>query len=420
MNFMQQAAARESIADDVILVDAVDLPQDSVEGILSDVQADTKQIDSLDSDAALMSEDGDETEAQLDALDDAQDAADGVAPEDGSEPMEADADMSEDAAKAVEVAQESIRRRWFPNKPSVARESFGATHRRTAVRESLWDTIKQFLRNAVEWIKAQFRKLKDRWLKFSNKGKSIQKKSKAFDAAIRKLGSKKKDDISGAFIKQLSIGKDFKGEDTGLLSKALAESGSMQVAQAGVLDGMSALMDKVAANPKVDEVNHQIAALSDEFGEEVGKDEHVLGGKFIKIEASESDGELATVSFIDDETEVASEVKTPTIQTMHNVNTFFNKLGIEIEKRVKAYHDNEKKADKYRTGIEKILKRVDNIKVGEDKALEEAVRKLRVAVNGANSSVSFTERVCAHILTTLTAGTNGYLGAAIGAYDKSK
>lgn len=420
MNFMQQAAARESIADDVILVDAVDLPQDSVEGILSDVQSDTKQIDSLDSDAALMSEDGDETEAQLDALDDAQDAADGVAPEDGSEPMEADADMSEDAAKAVEVAQESIRRRWFPNKPSVARESFGATHRRTAVRESLWDTIKQFLRNAVEWIKAQFRKLKDRWLKFSNKGKSIQKKSKAFDAAIRKLGSKKKDDISGAFIKQLSLGKDFKGEDTGFLNGGLAFSGGMQKAQADILDGMSALMDKVAASPNVEQVNHQIDALNDEFGKEVGKDESIVGGKFIKIEASESDGELATVSFIDDETEVASEVKTPSIQTMHNVNTFFNKLGIEIEKRVKAYHDNEKKADKYRTGIEKILKRVDNIKVGEDKALEESVRKLRVAVNGANSSVSFTERVCAHVLTTLTAGTNGYLSAAIGAYDKSK
>lgn len=176
MNFMQQRAARESIADDIILVDAVDLPQDSVEGILSDVQSDTKQIDSLDADGQLMAEDGDETEATLGVLDEAQAAADGETPEDGSDPMEVEDDMSEDAAEAVEVAQESIRRRWFPHKASVAQESFGARHRRTAVRESLWDTIKQFLRNAIEWIKAQFRKLKDRWLKFSNKGKSIQKK----------------------------------------------------------------------------------------------------------------------------------------------------------------------------------------------------------------------------------------------------
>ncbi|ANZ50247.1 hypothetical protein PHOBOS_57 [Erwinia phage vB_EamM_Phobos] len=420
MNFMQQRAARESIADDVILVDAVDLPQDSVEGILSDVQSDTKQIDSLDADAQLMAEDGDETEATLGVLDDAQAAADGAEPEDGEDPMEVDEDMSDEAAKNVEVAQESIRRRWFPHKTSVAQESFGATHRRTAVRESLWDTIKQFLKNAVEWIKAQFRKLKDRWLKFSNKGKSIQKKSKAFDAAIRKLGAKKKEDISGAFIKQLSEGKSFKGEDTGYLNAQLTGAIAFQKAQGDILEGMAAVMSKVDSSPSAATVNTQVDAVNAEFGRDIGGSHSVIGGKFVKIEASESDGELATVSLVDDEAEAASEVKTPSTSTMHNVNTFFNKLGIEIEKRVKAYHDNEKKADKYRTGIEKILKRVDTIKVGEDKDLEEAVRKLRVSINGANSAVSFTERTVAHVLSTLTAGVNGFLGAAIGAYDKSK
>lgn len=421
MNFMQQRAARESIADDIILVDAVDLPQDSVEGILADVQSDTKQIDSLDADGQLMAEDGDETEAQLSVLDEAQAAADGETPEDGSDPMEADEDMSEDAAEAVEVAQESIRRRWFPNKPSVARESFGAQHRRTAVRESLWDTIKQFLKNAIEWLKAQYRKLKDRWLKFSNKGKSIQKKSKAFDAAIRKLGAKKKDEVSGAFVKQLSLGKAFKGNDTGVLSHELGRVTGFQAFQTGVLDEVTKLVDSVAA-AGANAV--AVTAIMDQVSKEAEKattdNTSIIGGKFVKVENSESDAEMATVSLIDDEAEAESEVPTPTIQQLNSINTFFNKLGIEIEKRVKAYHANEQKAEKYRTGIEKVLRKVDNIKVGEDKELTEAVRQLRVAVNGCNSMVSFVERVSAHVLSTLTAGTNGYLAAGIAAYDKSK
>lgn len=423
MNFMQQRAARESIADDIILVDAVDLPQDSVEGILSDVQSDTKQIDSLDADGQLMAEDGDETEATLGVLDEAQAAADGETPEDGSDPMEVEDDMSEDAAEAVEVAQESIRRRWFPHKASVAQESFGARHRRTAVRESLWDTIKQFLRNAIEWIKAQFRKLKDRWLKFSNKGKSIQKKSKAFDAAIRKLGTKKKDEISGSFIKQLSVGKSFKGNDTAFLNAELTKVIGFQAFQAGVLDGISAIVEKAAAGTVT---AAQVRGAMEESGKDAEKEvggngeESIIGGKFIKVEASESDAEMATISLIDDEAEAESEVPTPAIPQMNNVNTFFNKLGIEIEKRVKAYHANEQKAEKYRSGIEKVLRKVDNIKVGEDKELEEAVRQLRVAVNGANSMVSFVERVAAHMLVSLTAGVNGYLAAGIAAYDKSK
>lgn len=421
MNFMQQRAARESIADDIILVDAVDLPQDSVEGILSDVQSDTKQIDSLDADGQLMAEDGDETEATLGVLDEAQAAADGEAPEDGSDPMEVEDDMSEDAAEAVEVAQESIRRRWFPHKATVAQESFGATHRRTAVRESLWDTIKQFLKNAIEWIKAQFRKLKDRWLKFSNKGKSIQKKSKAFDAAIRKLGSKKKDEISGAFIKQLSQGKTFKGSDTGFLNEQLGIVTGFQEAQAAILTTIGGVVDKAAAGTvTAEQVRGSMGEASAEATRTGGNERSILGGKFVKIEQSESDAEMATVSLVDDEAEAETEVPTPSIQQMNNVNTFFNKLGIEIEKRVKAYHSNEQKAEKYRNGIEKVLRKVDNIKVGEDKELEEAVRQLRVAVNGCNSMVSFVERIAAHILVSLTAGVNGYLGAAIGAYDKSK
>ncbi|MUY36967.1 hypothetical protein GLN57_24975, partial [Shigella flexneri 2a] len=175
-NFAKTRAARESMeATATVVPDGIELPAESVEGTLADIEHDTKPIEALDADAELLAEDGDETDAQLDVLDEAQAAADGEgAGEDGEDPMDAEEDMPDDAATALDVAQESIRSRWnFDHRSSVAHESYGSRNRRQVARESLWDDIKAFLKRIWEWLKEQGRKIKDRWLKFSNQGKSI-------------------------------------------------------------------------------------------------------------------------------------------------------------------------------------------------------------------------------------------------------
>ncbi|MCT7476063.1 hypothetical protein N5V81_13855 [Escherichia coli] len=48
------------------------------------------------------------------------------------------------------------------------RESYGARKHNQVARESLWDDIKAFLQRIFDWLKEQGRKIKDRWLKFSN------------------------------------------------------------------------------------------------------------------------------------------------------------------------------------------------------------------------------------------------------------
>ncbi|EEQ1107345.1 hypothetical protein HC155_004742, partial [Salmonella enterica] len=99
-NFYKNKIARESMeANSTVVPDGIELPAESIEGTLADIEHDTKPIEALDADAELLSEDGDETDAQLDVLDEAQASADGEGVgEDGEDPMDAEEDMPDDAA----------------------------------------------------------------------------------------------------------------------------------------------------------------------------------------------------------------------------------------------------------------------------------------------------------------------------------
>lgn len=420
MNFKQRQAARESVSDDIILVDQVDLPQDTVEGALAEVEEDTKQIDISVGDAEVMAEDGDEIDDQLSALDEQQAAADGTAPaedDEGNPPVEAEDDMSDDAVNKLDVAVESIRRRWMMNdRPSVAQESFSATHKRTAARESLWDTIKQFLKDIIDWVKEQFAKLKSRWIKFRNQGKSIQKRSKQFDAVIRNLGTKKKDDVSGPFIKQLSAGAAFKGADVSALNAALGAVAVFQSAQEGALTNAKAIVDQVVA------AKTALTSLPSVFdGNASAMAGEIIGGKVVKIEKPEhGEADDMEMTIVDTEADIETSVTTPTVQQLNSLNTFFNKLGIEIEKRCNAWDKIERASKSYTQSMEKLSSQIDKMKVDEDAALTENARKARRAISHANSQVSRCESIATHLVKSLSAGVNGYISAGIGAYEKRK
>lgn len=419
MNFKQRQAARESVSDDIILVDQVDLPQDTVEGALAEVEADTQQIDLSVSEADTMTEDGDEIDDQLSALDSQQAAADGTAPEEddeGNPPVDAEDDMSDEAVEKLDVAVESIRRRWMMNdRPTVAQESFSAKHKRTAARESLWDTIKQFLKDIIDWVKEQFAKLKTRWIKFRNSGKSMQKRSKQFDAAIRNLGSKKKDNVSGSFIKQLSIGAQFKGDDVSTLNTALTSVATFQDIQVTALESVKDLVQRtVDSKGALKKNGSPLDGNANLAGE-------VLGGKVIKIEDVEGgEADDKTITFVDTEATAETEVSTPSIQQLNSLNTFFNKLGVEVEKRCNAWEKIERASKAYTQAMEKLSTSLDKLKVDENPELTENARKARRAISHSNSLVSRCEAVSSHLVKTLSAGVNGYIAAGIGAYDKRK
>ena len=422
-NFWQRKVAREDAGTDIV-PDNTELPLESVEGVLSEVASDTAVIDQQDNEAALLTEDADETDEQYAAVD-----ADVKAADAGEEGVEED--IPEDAVEQIDVAQESVRRRWgLNNRQTCARESYGSTNRRVAVRESLWDDIKAFFRRIWEWLKAQGRKIKDRWINFHNQGKTIQKRSKKFDAAIRQLGSIKsgQDELKGGFIKQLSVGGKFVGSDTNVLNAQLAKVGTLPATVEALLKEGQEQVEELTAtrvateSKKKNKGNKPGAAVVQEIVQEKAREfstgvTELLGSQAVKVEG---EGDDFSISLIDSEKDVETEVKTPAIAAMNSINTFYNKLGIEVEKRAKAYEKTDASREKYQKAIEKLLNKVDKVDAKDNADAVEAIRKLRGEVSKANGATGLLERVAANSITCMTSGINGYLSAAIAAYDKRK
>ncbi|ELW5301114.1 hypothetical protein SH780_000110 [Shigella flexneri] len=419
-NFYKNKIARESMeSTSTVVPDGIELPAESVEGTLADIEHDTKPIEALDADAELLAEDGDETDAQLDVLDEAQAAADGEgAGEDGEEPMDAEEDMPDDAATALDVAQESIRSRWnFEHRSSVAHESYGSRNRRQVARESLWEDIKAFLGRILDWLKEQGRKLKDRWLKFHNQGKSIQARAKKYDEVIRKLGKQKKDEISGGFIKSLSIDGKFVGDNIPKLKGILNQVSSFYSAKMPAMAAKAAevVSDVTKGNGvKVEKLKADFTELSKQDSLQNFK----LGNMAVKTEYDNEGGFSST--FVEAENSVETSVKTPSVGELAKINALFNEVGKQIEKNVQDYRKVESARKTFEDNIDKLLKEVDKVKIDEKPELTEGVRAARRFITSVNQGLSLGEKVIASTQKHLAGGLNGYLSAGIGAYEKSK
>ena len=419
-NFYKNKIARESMESTATVVpDGIELPAESVEGTLADIEHDTKPIEALDADAELLAEDGDETDAQLDVLDEAQAAADGEgAGEDGEDPMDAEEDMPDDAATALDVAQESIRSRWnFDHRSSVAHESYGSRNRRQVARESLWEDIKAFLGRIWEWLKEQGRKIKDRWLKFSNQGKSIQARAKKYDEVIRKLGKQKKDEISGGFIKSLSIDGKFVGDNIPKLKGILSQVSTFYSTKMPSMAAKAAEMvsDVTKGNgAKVEKLKADFTELAEKDSQQNFK----LGNMALKTEYDNEGGFSST--FVAAENSVETSVKTPSAGELAKINAFFNEVGKQIEKNVQDYRKVESARKTFEDNIDKLLKEVDKVKIDEKPELAEAVRAARRYITSINQALSLGEKVIASTQKHLAGGLNGYISAGIAAYEKSK
>ncbi|ANZ49153.1 hypothetical protein HUXLEY_71 [Erwinia phage vB_EamM_Huxley] len=423
-NFAQKRAARESIeGTGTVVPDGLELPAESVEGILAELAEKERDIDTTDSEHDVLIEDGNETDAQLDAVD----AADDAAAEPADDKMEAEEDMPDEAAEALDVAQESIRRRWgFDHRTSVARESYGSRNRRSVARESLWEDIKAFLKRAWEWLKEQGRKIKDRWLKFSNQGKSVQGRSKKFGEQIKNLGKQKsgKDKLSGGFIKDLTIAGKFEGTNTAAIDAVFTKHGDYAKLQDGVLGEMTSAVDEMANASEADfaKTGKTAKELATLMSSDIKGEQQLFGNQVFKVDVEVSDeGESFEVSttVVEADHSVESDISTPSVAQLSTVNTFFNKVGVEIEKKVKAYHATNQKRDRYEAAIEKLLKKVDGVKIdAENGEFSKCVRLIRKMIGATNQFLGAAERADASNTKNIVSGLNGLLVAGIAAYEK--
>lgn len=392
-NFWKQKVAQES-ANASLEPGSIELPEEAVETHLGEAQEDTAEIELLDRDGAILEDDADETDAQIDLVDEAEEESE---------------DMSEDEVESLDVAQESIRKRWGMERSSIAQESAGSSRsRRTVARESLVDDAKTLIKRFIEWLKELGRKAKERWMKFHNAGKTIQARSKKFEAKLRSLGSKKKDTITGGFIKQLSKGGEFLGGNQAELKGQLSFAKDAMEAQTAIYEKAKNLVDDTLAGKEG--VATEILAVVKSKGIKGTK---LVGGMQIDVkEESESNA----IQFTEDTADVKDEVPTPSSTELASLNDFYNVIGKDLEKQLQDF----RKTDKAREALEKVMDKVLSAigkKEGEEGG-EKAGRVARKLAQAAASNAQLIAKAGAHVWKTLPSGVNGYLSAGIGAYGK--
>lgn len=392
-NFWKKQVAQES-ANATLEPGSIELPEEAVETHLAEVQEDTAEIELLDRDGAILEDDADETDAQTDLVDEGEEAGE---------------DMTEDEVESLDVAQESIRKRWGIERRSVAQESAGSSRsRRVVARESLVEDAKTLVKRFIEWLKEIGRKAKERWLKFHNAGKTIQGRSKKFEAKLRNLGSKKKDTISGGFIKQLSKGGDFIGNNMAEMKSQLSLAKDSLEAQTALYAHGKEIVDKILGGETG--VAGDILRTIQSKGLKGTK---VVGGMQINFK---EESESTVVEFTEDSSEVKDEVSTPSSSELASLNDFYNLLGKDLEKQLQDF----RKTDKARTDLEKVMDKVVAAigkKEGEEGG-EKAARVARKMAQATASNAQLVSKAGAHIWKTLPSGVNGYLSAGIGAYGK--
>ncbi|WP_202979812.1 hypothetical protein, partial [Salmonella enterica] len=90
-----------------------------------------------------------------------------------------------------------------------------------AAQEGWKETLKDLFERFVELCKAVIAKAKELKLKYINVGKSAQKRAKAYQEMLRKLGKQKKENIAAGFISKLYIEEEFGASNSIVIAKEL-------------------------------------------------------------------------------------------------------------------------------------------------------------------------------------------------------
>jgi phiKZ-like phage internal head proteins len=425
-NFYQRKVAQESVGEGENNIDSLSaiVPvEENLDQQLADLASEDQGLDALAKDGVTLNDDIERTEGAVEAA--------ASAEAEGEE-------LGEETVSAVDVAQESIRRRWGIMGEKVACEAFRRSRGRThAAGESWRETLKELYKRFVEFLKGVKNKIKDLRLKYFNAGKTAQKRGKEFAERVRKLGKKKSDNISGSFITKLSV--DGKFDLDGSISTAQSVAGGGK--SKAVLEKIKALSTTATAmmNKEGDSYKFSDGAKSVElFGSASTKlralpqfeddtasgSVHALpgnaylqaGSKQLTTPAgSEEYFVLAFTTTGDSSTE--KQIDTPATASLSKGATALERIGKDYEKLLQDFRNYEAEMDRLESAAEKAANAFD--KQTED----DARTKLAAARTIADASVRNFQtafRATNYVVRTVIDGLNGFVGAGIGAYESSK
>lgn len=428
-NFMKRKIARESIESDVELdgLTNVEQPEENLETQLSELADEDSQLDQLMTDGDVLAEDTEVAERHVEIAERAE--------EDGEE-------LSETAAAAIEVAQESIRRRWAISSPRVARESFRAGRGATRVATESWkDTLKDLWKRFLELVQAAIDKGHDLLLKITNVGKSAVARSKKYEKAIDNLGSKKKDEISGGFVTKLAMDGKFepvasmdtaKALVTGGKAKAMAEAAGKMIVGAAKYSVVAAdgqdpkvvdLDGKEVSLPS--KVSGKIKTLPGLEPEEGGTTSYSVmalpgnnyiqyGKKELNVAEGKSDFHTVVVFLAAGDQADETTAKTPTGAELRAANGALKSIGEGYEKILKDFrslNDNMKKA---KSEVQKAVDKFDRSKEEN----RDYLRNARTIAQDALRSCQATNKAVHTTVRNVISGLSGYIGAGIAAYER--
>ncbi|QVW55152.1 hypothetical protein pEaSNUABM29_00108 [Erwinia phage pEa_SNUABM_29] len=422
-NFAQRKIARESVEATGDVIDGISNVEPAEENIdvqLAEVASIDGQLDQLDGDQETLAADTERTEAAIDAAD---------------EKVENGEEMSEEAIAHAEVAQESIRKRWGIDRTKLARESYRRGRGMTKAAQEGWkETLKDLYKRFVELCKAVLAKAKELKLKYFNVGKSAQKRAKAYQEAIRKLGKQKKETISGGFISKLSIEGKFDAansiaigkELTGGKAKAAITALSAQAADSAVAITKTAEGNATAAKGAVDVALFGTAASKlrnlpqFEDGEHGQKVLALPGNAYIQSGSKTLAGgqEFTAIAFLSTgDSSEEKEVPTPAMAALATAASGLDAVGKGFEKLLQDFRSYDSEVEKLEQAAEKAASALDK---SNNEGEWEGLRNARSAADQAVRNYQTLNRAVTFVGNTVISGLNGYIGAGIGAYEKSK
>ena len=419
-NFAQRKIARESIegnADEIDGLSNIEPGHENLDTQLAEMASDDAQLDSLASDGETLTADIDRTEAAVGAADEAE--ANGE-------------ELSEESIAHTEVAQESIRRRWGLDVPKVARESYRRGRGMTkAVGEGWKETLKGLWERFIEFVKSVVNKIKDVKLKYINAGKSAQARAKKYQAAIKGLAKKSKEEISGSWISKLSIEGKFNMDQSVAMAKEVT-SGKAKAAitaMQGLTQNIVAMVAKTAEGEteafNFGEANVQLfgttaSKLQNLPGFENGDTQKLMalpGNAYIQSGSKEVHGaHLVAIGFMstgDDADE--KNVATPEIGKLQSACSGLDVVGKGFEKVLQDFRNYDSEVEKLVGAAEKAKNALNG---SDNHADSERLGAARAAADQAVKNYQTLHRAVSYVANTVIAGLNGYIGAGIGAYSK--
>lgn len=321
--------------------------------------------------------------------------------------------MDEQMKSAIAIAQEAIHARWCIDSPTVGRESYGD---RGVARESIWESIKAMLRKFIDWLKEIGAKIRERWVKFSNSGKKIQEKAKAYLKKIEGLTTKKEDTVRGDFIKHLTENSKFIGEERVTIKQAtgmLKELSNLIKAKAGSTISAVKAFNAVAK----DDYNKGLDVLRDKSPKP--KTANYLGNKTVLItETKNADIASYTPSFIDTVgATVPAQVNTPDLVSLKGTAEDYGFFGKAVEDFILDRRKNDAANAELTRQLEEVLKIADGLSSGdENKPLSNAIKVARRFAQHGTTVTNMFDTVAGHMVISLSKGLPGYIDASIKAY----